>query len=56
MKNKKFPLTKGFGQNVYNMLICGNILKLECSLLDPISDEVIPDLNMLGPVMELLDS
>jgi hypothetical protein len=34
------------------MLICGNVLELDFSLLDPISYEVISDLNMLGPVME----
>jgi hypothetical protein len=48
----KLPFNQGFGQNICNLLICGNILKLDCSLLDPISDEVIYDLNMLGPVME----
>jgi hypothetical protein len=37
----KLPFNQGFGQNIYNLLICGNILKLHCSLLDPISDEVI---------------
>ena len=34
------------------MLIYGNILKLPYSLLDPISNEVVSNLNMLGPIME----
>jgi hypothetical protein len=51
LKKTNLPF-KGFGENVCNLLICGDILELDCSLLDPISDEVIFDLNMLGPVME----
>jgi hypothetical protein len=48
----KLPFIQGIGQNMCNLLICGNVMKLHCSLLDPILDEVIYDLNMLGPVME----
>jgi hypothetical protein len=48
----KLPFSKGFGQNVYNMRICGDVLKLDCSHLNLVSNEVIYDLNMLGPVME----
>jgi hypothetical protein len=48
----RLPFNQGFGQNVCNLLICGNILKLNCSLLYPVSDEVIHDLNMIVPVME----
>jgi hypothetical protein len=51
-EEKKLPFLQGLGQNIYNLLIYGNILKLHYSLLDPIPDEVIFDLNMLGPVME----
>lgn len=47
----KLPFHQGFGENVYNLLIYGNILKLNYSLLDHVFDEVIPNLNMLGPVM-----
>jgi hypothetical protein len=49
---KKLPFLQRFGQNICNLLIYGNILKLHFSLLDPILDEVVSDLNMLGPVME----
>jgi hypothetical protein len=48
----KLPFIQGFGQNVCNFLSHGNILKLNYTLLDTISDEVIPNLNILGPVME----
>ena len=51
-EENKLPFNQGFGQNVCNLLICGNILELDCSLLDPVLDEVIYDLNMLGSVME----
>jgi hypothetical protein len=48
----KLPFHQGFGQNMCNLLICGNILKIHCSLLDHISNEVVSDLNMLELVME----
>jgi hypothetical protein len=48
----KLLFNQGLGQNICNLLICGNILKLDCSLMDPVSNEVIPYLNMLGPIME----
>jgi hypothetical protein len=48
----KLPFLQGLGHKTCNLLICGNILKLHCSLLDPISNEVVFDLNMLGLVME----
>jgi hypothetical protein len=51
-KEYKLLFNQGFGQNIYNLLICGDILKLDHSLLNPISNEVIHDLNMLGSVME----
>jgi hypothetical protein len=46
----KLPFNQGFGQNKCNLLICGNMLKLHCSLLGPISDKVVS--NMLGTIME----
>jgi hypothetical protein len=51
-KEHKNLFPQGLGQNICNLLIYGNILKLHCSFLDPIPDEVIYDLNMLGHVME----
>jgi len=51
-KEHKHPFLQGLGQNIYNLLICGNIMKLHFSLLDVISNEVIFDLNMFGPVMD----
>jgi hypothetical protein len=48
----KLHFNQGFGQNICNLLIYGNILKLHNSLLDPIPDEVVFYLNMLGLVME----
>jgi hypothetical protein len=51
-KEHKLPFIQGFVQNIYNLLIYGNIFKLHYSLLDHIQDEVVYDLNMLGPVME----
>jgi hypothetical protein len=35
------------GENVCNLLICGYVLELHCSLLQHVSDEVIFDLNEL---------
>ena len=39
-------------QNVCYLLIRGNVLEFHNSLLDPISDEVILDVDMLGPLMK----
>jgi len=39
-------------ENVFYLLVRGNILKFHNSLLDPISDEMILDPNVFGPVME----
>jgi hypothetical protein len=51
-KEDKLALYQGFGENVCNLLICGDVLELDCALLNLVSDEVIPDLNMFRPVME----
>jgi hypothetical protein len=48
----KLPFLQGFGQNIYNLLICGNILKLHFSLMDLIPNEAVSNIYMLGPVME----
>jgi hypothetical protein len=55
-EEQKLPFNQGFGQDICNLLICGNKLKLHCPLLDPISNEVISDLYMLGPCHGILDS
>jgi hypothetical protein len=48
----KLPFCSGLGQNISNLLICGNILEIQCSLLNPVSYEVIFDLYVLGPVIK----
>jgi hypothetical protein len=48
----KLHLRQRFGENVCNLLICGYVLELHCSLLYHVSDEVVFDLNMLQPVMK----
>jgi hypothetical protein len=51
-EEQKLSFNQGFSQNIYNMLIYGNILKLDFSLLDHVPYEVIPNLNILVPFME----
>jgi hypothetical protein len=48
----KLPFCQGLGQNINYMLICGHILELHCSLLNPIPYEVIVNLYVLGPIMK----
>ena len=48
----ELPLCQELSQYIYNLLICRNVLKNHCSLLDPVSDEVVPDINMPGTIME----
>ena len=48
----KLALRQSFGEDVRNMLICGNILELHNPSLNTVSDEVVSDLNMLGLVMK----
>ena len=38
-------------ENIFNLIISRNILKLYCPLLNPIYDEVVSNLYMLRPVM-----
>jgi hypothetical protein len=51
-EENKLLFHQGFGHNVSNLLLFGDIMDFDCSLLYPISDEVIFDLKMLSPVME----
>lgn len=46
----KLALRQSFGEDVYNLLICGDILELHNPSLNIVPDELIPDLNMLEPV------
>ena len=48
----KFSLHRCFRKDVCNLLIYGNILELDYSLLDPVSEEMISDVDMLGLIME----
>jgi hypothetical protein len=48
----KLPFDQIFREDVYNLLICRNVLKLHNSSLNIVPDEVIPDINMLRLVME----
>jgi hypothetical protein len=43
---------QGLGENVYNLLISWNILKLNCPSMNPISNEVVSDLYGFQPVMK----
>jgi hypothetical protein len=43
---------QGLGENICNLIICRNVLKLNDPSLNPISDEVVSDLDMLRPVMK----
>ena len=43
---------QGLGENICNLIICRNVLKLNDPSLNPISDEVVSDLYVLRPVME----
>jgi hypothetical protein len=43
----ELALDEGLGENLCQLLPCRNILELNCSLLHPVFDEVVPDLNVL---------
>ena len=43
---------QGLGENVCNLLINANILKLNCPSINPISNEVVFDLYVFRPVMK----
>ena len=40
------------GENLHNLLICGFVLELYCSLMYHVSNEMMFDLNVLQPVMK----
>jgi hypothetical protein len=52
LKKEKFALHQGLGENVCQLLICRNILELDCSPQHPIIDEMIYDLDVLQPIMK----
>jgi hypothetical protein len=43
----ELALDQGLSENVYQLLLCRNILELNCSLLHLVFDEVVHDLNVL---------
>jgi hypothetical protein len=47
-----FAPWQGLGENILNLLISQNILKLYCPSLNAISDDLESDLHMLQPFME----
>jgi hypothetical protein len=56
-KHLKLPLCRGLGEDrlgedIYNFLVHKNVLKSYYSLLNPVFDEVVHDLNMFGPIMK----
>ena len=46
------PFREGLGKDISNLVISRYILQLHCSSLNPITDEVIPDLNVLWPIVK----
>jgi hypothetical protein len=48
----KFSLRKSFSRNVYNLFISRDVLKLYCSFLYSVPDEVISDFNAFGSIMK----
>jgi hypothetical protein len=48
----ELSLYQGLGENVYQLLICRNILELDYSLQHPVSDEVVSNLNVLRPIVK----
>jgi hypothetical protein len=47
-----FAPWQGLGENNCNLVICRYILQLNYPSLNPITNEVVPDLNMLRPIMK----
>ena len=43
------PFREGLGKDINNLVISRNILQLHSASLNPISDEVVPDLDVLQP-------
>ena len=50
-KEDELSLDQGLGENVCQLLLCRNILNLNCSLLHYVPDEMVSNLNMLRPVV-----
>jgi hypothetical protein len=48
----KVSLRQSFGEDVYNLLIDGDIMELHSPSLNTVLDKVIHDFNMLGPIMK----
>ena len=40
------------GEHVRGLLICGNVLELHCSLIHHVTDIMIFDLDVFGPIMK----
>ena len=51
-KENKLPFYQGFGEYVCNLFIRWNILKLNCSLQELVSDEMISNLNVFWPKLQ----
>jgi hypothetical protein len=47
-----FAPWQGLGENICNLVVCRYILQLNCASLNPITNEVVPDLNVLRSVMK----
>jgi hypothetical protein len=48
----ELSLDQELGENVFQMLLCRNILELNFSLMHTVSDEVVHNLNMIWPVVK----
>ena len=48
----EFALGERLHQNTYILILHGNVLKQHNVSLNTISEMGVPDVNMLGPVME----
>jgi len=52
MEGYEFNLLWGLRENVCNLLISPNVIEIYGALLYHISNEVVPDIDMLGSIME----
>ena len=46
------PFREGLGKDIINLIISRYVLQLHRSSMNPITDEVVPDLNVLRPVVK----
>ena len=51
-EGQEFDLLQRLRENVCDLPICSNVLEPYCSLLYHILDKVVPDINVLGAVVE----